>query len=211
MRGSPISVFLGRLVVVFGVMSFVSLGSATPGAAQVARAQSIADRFLQNPSQALQQYPDGGPGLVSFLREAAIGDPKSLPAIVGLIANANKGQKTAIGAALGQAAKIVVRTNQAYATQIVQAIAETKDQDVFLAYSGVVPDQGTASIGGGGGAGAGGGAGGQTNALGGAPTSTGAATPIGGGSTGTAQFSYTSSVTGDTTTSFQTISSSTSP
>lgn len=186
-------------------------------ASVMAQQQSLSQRFLANPGQVLQQYPDGGTALVSLLREVAIADPNSLTVILGLVPNANKSQKTAIGNALGQAAKVVVKTNQAYANQILQAIAETKDQDVFMAYSGGANDQGTAATGGGGGAGAGGAVGGQTNALGGTPTSTGSAQAIGGGSTPTGNFTYSPSTTGTgtsngsvSTTTF-TISTTTSP
>lgn len=190
-------------------------GAMLPVAA-MAQQQTIAQRFLANPGQVLQQNPDGGTAMVSLLREVAISDPGSLNAILGLIPNANKAQKTAIGNALGQAAKVVVKTNQAYANQILTAIAETKDQDVFLAYSGGANDQGTAATGGGG-AGAGGAAGGQTNSLGSTPTSTGSAQNIGGGSTPTGNFTYnpnttgTGSSTGSVTTSTFTISTTTSP
>src|SRR5262249_39005605 len=139
---------------------------------------------------------NGGSSMISQLRELAVADPNNLSLIIGLIPDANKDQKTAIGAALGQAAKIVVKTNQAYANNILQAIAQTKDQDVFLAYSGVVPDQATAATGGGGAGGGGGGVGGQTNALAGSTGGTGTAQGIGGGSTPTGQFSFTSSVSG---------------
>ncbi|UFW43372.1 hypothetical protein [Bradyrhizobium sp. WSM471] len=162
--------------------------------------QGLVQQFNANPQQILQQFPNGGAAMISQLREIAIADPKSLDAIMGLIPNASKDQKAAIGSALGQAAKVVVKTDQAYANNILQAIAKTKDQDVFLAYSGVAPDQGTAATGGGG-AGGGGGVGGQTSALAGTPSSTGAPQAIGGGNTPTANFSYTSSVSGGGTTS----------
>jgi len=164
--------------------------------------QGLVQQFNANPQQILQQFPNGGAAMISQLREIAIADPKSLDAIMGLIPNASKDQKAAIGSALGQAAKVVVKTDQAYANDILQAIAKTKDQDVFLAYSGVAPDQGTAATGGGGaGGGGGGGVGGQTSALAGTPTGSGAAQAIGGGSTPTSNFSYTSSVSGGGTTS----------
>ena len=94
------------------------------------------------PAQALQQYRNGGnrTALISQLRELTIASQSNLPLIIDLIATANQDEKGAIGAALGQAAKIIVKTNQAYANSILQQIAQTKDQDVFLAYSGVVPD-----------------------------------------------------------------------
>ena len=172
---------------------FVPVGAL---AQQGQQQQGLVQQFNANPQQILQQFPNGGAAMISQLREIAIADPKSLDAIMGLIPNASKDQKAAIGSALGQAAKVVVKTDQAYANDILQAIAKTKDQDVFLAYSGVAPDQGTAATGGGGAGGGGGGVGGQTNALAGTPSGSGGPQAIGGGSTPTGNFSYTSSVSG---------------
>jgi hypothetical protein len=203
------SAFFRPLVIAMGLLVMPVLATNAPAQ------QTLVQQFLQNPNQILQQYPNGGTAMISQLREIAIADPNALTPIINLIATANKDQKTAIGAALGQAAKVVVKTNQAYANSILQQIAQTKDQDVFLAYSGVVPDQATAAIGGGGGAG--GGVGGQTSGLGGLTGGTGGAEGIGGGSTPTGPFSFTSSVSGSgttggtTTSNFTTITSSTSP
>lgn len=196
-------------------IALAALAAVSSPPPALAQQQTIAQRFTANPGQVLQQYPAGGTAMVSLLREVAISDPNSLSTILGLIPNANKDQKTAIGNALGQAAKVVVRTNQLYANQILQAIAETKDQDVFMAYSGGGNDSGTAATGGGGAGAAGGGGaiGGQTNSLGGTPPSTGVAQAIGGGSTPTGNFSYTSSVSGTGTNSgtTSTLATTTSP
>ncbi|EHR01311.1 hypothetical protein Bra471DRAFT_02018 [Bradyrhizobium sp. WSM471] len=190
-----------RLIVALAVSASCTLVVPAGALAQQGQQQQgLVQQFNANPQQILQQFPNGGAAMISQLREIAIADPKSLDAIMGLIPNASKDQKAAIGSALGQAAKVVVKTDQAYANNILQAIAKTKDQDVFLAYSGVAPDQGTAATGGGG-AGGGGGVGGQTSALAGTPSSTGAPQAIGGGNTPTANFSYTSSVSGGGTTS----------
>jgi hypothetical protein len=165
-------------------------------------AQSVGvQTFLTDPGALLRQNPAGGPNLISEIRDLAVATPSTLDAIIHLLANANKDQKTAIASGLAQAAKIVVKNNPQYATQIQLAIADTKDQDVVLAYSAAA---GEAPIGaaGGGGAASGGASGGQTSSLFGAPTGTGAAQDIPGGSTPTGQFSYTSAVsgTGGTTT-----------
>ncbi|MGY4509130.1 hypothetical protein [Bradyrhizobium sp. USDA 3650] len=191
-----------RMIAALAVSASCTLLMPAGALAQQGQQQGLVQQFNANPQQVLQQFPNGGAAMISQLREIAIADPKSLDAIMGLIPNASKDQKAAIGSALGQAAKVVVKTDQAYANDILQAIAKTKDQDVFLAYSGVAPDQGTAATGGGGaGGGGGGGVGGQTNAIAGTPSSTGAPQAIGGGNTPTANFSYTSSVSGGGTTS----------
>jgi hypothetical protein len=169
--------------------------------------------FLANPQAVLQQNPSGGPTLVSQVRDLAVANPATLTSIIGLLAGASKDQKNAIASGLAQAAKIVVKNNPPYATQIQQAIADTKDQDVVLAYAGAAGD---VPIGAAGGAGAGssGASGGQTTGLNGAPTGTGGAEAINGSSTPTGPFSYTSSVSGGSTTSgttFTTLTTSVSP
>src|SRR4051794_34689183 len=70
--------------------------------------------FVANPSQMLQLFRSGGPQMISQVRDLAASDPATLQAILGLIANANSDQKKAIGAGLAQAARICVRTEQAY-------------------------------------------------------------------------------------------------
>jgi hypothetical protein len=174
--------------------------------------------FLSNPSEVLAKSPNGGPELVSAVRDLVQADPATLQPIVNLLANASKGQKSSIGAALAQAAKIVVRTNPAFAAQIQQAILDTKDQDVVLAFAAASGDSPIGAGAGGGAGGAGGGAsGGQVSPLPGGPTGTGGPQQIGGGGVNTPLFSYTSSVAGlapttnTGTTTFTTISSSVSP
>jgi hypothetical protein len=108
------------------------------------------------------------------------------------LANANKDQKSAIGAGLAQAAKIVVRTNPGFATEIQQAILNTKDQDVVLAFAAGAGDRPIGAAGGG--AGAGGASGGQTSPLSFFAGGAGGPAGIGGPATNTPFFSYTSSV-----------------
>jgi hypothetical protein len=189
----------------------LSLG-AGPAAAQQLNVQT----FLASPGAVLQQNPSGGPALVSQIRDLAVANPATLSSIIGLLAGASKDQKAAIAAGLAQAAKIVVKNNPPYATQIQQAIADTKDQDVVLAYAAAAGDY---PIGAGGGAGAGssGASGGQTNGLFAGATGTGGVEAIPGSSTATGTFSYTSSVSGGGSTSgttnstFTNLTSSVSP
>ena len=149
--------------------------------------------FSGNPSDMLRRFPEGGSRMLAQARDLAASDPTTLSLILGLVANANKEQKAAIGASLAQAARICVRTDQAYATDIQQAIAKTKDEEVVLAYAGIAGDQPTGSTGTGF---SGGAAGGQTNALAGVPTGTGGPQGIGNAGVNTGQFTITSSVTG---------------
>jgi hypothetical protein len=153
------------------------------------------------PGQLLMQYPDGGPEMISRVRELGL-DPANLSALIGLLDNANitMGQKTALAAGLAQAARIALRANQTYSFQIQTAVVNTKHkdgtpdkefQDAFAAVLGEQP------IGAGGGAGGGGGGavGGQTNPLG-TGIAAGGAEGIGNGGTANGAFSYTSAVGG---------------
>jgi hypothetical protein len=185
--------------------------TVAPGFAQSSLSPNA---FLANPAQILTQNQEGGPQLVSLIRTLAAADPSTLPAILGLLANASKDQKAAIGAGLAQAARIVLRTNPVYANDIQQAIAKTKDQDVVLAFTAASGDQPTGATGGAGGAaGSSGGSGGQTSPLNGPATSTGSAQSIGSAGVNTGPFSITSSVSGASTTTSGTtgISNSVSP
>ena len=188
--------------------------SVQQAAAQQPPALTSAE-FLGDPGQVLQHNPTGGAVLVSVLRDFAISNPTTLQTILNLLTSANASQKSAIGAALAQAAKIVVRTNPTYAGQIQQGVVRTKDQNVITAYTAVTGDVTITATGGIGG-GFGGGSGGPTNPLVTAGGAAGglerlAATPI-----TTSPFSYTSSISsgggvGSPTTAVNTVSSSVSP
>jgi hypothetical protein len=182
--GSPMFRVLGVLAI--ALLLFVNAESSS---AQQPAPRLNAAAFSANPGQVLLQYPDGGPELAAQIRDLAVADPVLLDKIMGLLETANKSQKSAIGSGLSQAAKIVVRTNQAYATQIQEAIAKTKDEDVVFAFTSDVATGAAA-----GGAASGGASGGQTNAIG-ANGGGGSLAGIGGPGTATMSFSVNSSVT----------------
>ena len=106
------------------------LSTLTPVAAAVYSPQralpppAIQD-FLADPSALLKEYPDGGAQMISRVRDLAASDPMTLNAIVGLLATANPNQSTAIGTGLGQVALMAVKSDQAYANQIQEAIARS--------------------------------------------------------------------------------------
>src|SRR3954451_19815059 len=102
--------------------------------------------------------------MISQLRDLLASDSSTLQAILGLLPNANAEQKSALGAALAQAARLYARNDQTFAQQIQQAVADTKDADLILAYAAA---SGDAPIGAGAGAGSSGASGGPTGALGG--------------------------------------------
>jgi hypothetical protein len=175
-----------------------------PGAAGVPNAvqppasnsvtQSVAT-FKTNPEQMLTTYPKGGDEMISRVREFALNDTETLSSFVALLGKANADQKAAIAQGLGQAAKIIVRTNQDYAGKLRQAVLDTNDKDLFTKFAEASGDVGTAATAGAG-AGSPGASGGQTTTIGSGPGAGGAAEAINGSSTNTGAFSFTSSVTG---------------
>jgi hypothetical protein len=165
--------------------------ATAPALAQRQTPQQAVTQFLNNPSELLGKAPNGGPELVSAVRDLVTTDPATLQLILNQLANANKDQKSAIGAGLAQAAKIVVRTNPGFANEIQQAILNTKDQDVVLAFAAGAGDR---PIGAAGGGAPGGASGGQTSPLSFFAGGAGGPAGIGGPATNTPFFSYTSSV-----------------
>jgi hypothetical protein len=106
----------------------------------------------------LAQFPNGGPALSAQIRDLVKSDPATLDAIVGLLASATPDQASAIGVGLGQAAELVVNSDNAFATRIQTAIVNSKNDSALVAFSAVVGgDIKLAAAGPGGGGGGGGG------------------------------------------------------
>ena len=99
------------LNLVVGTTAFAWAGIAQ--AACLSERQQIpvqtVEAFLASPIQILQQFPGGGGGVITQVRDLVATDPAALPAIMALLANANPDQKTAIGSGLGQAARLCAR------------------------------------------------------------------------------------------------------
>ncbi|HWA85973.1 MAG TPA: hypothetical protein VG710_07115, partial [Opitutus sp.] len=162
------------------VVIALCLGLVLPAGGLIAQGDSQAvSQFLANPTQALQQYPNGGAQLISLMRDVAVAHPEALSTIMSALSSANTDQQAAIGSGLGQAAQISVRTDQAYANQIQQALASSNSDAAKTAFAGVTGDTTIGAAGGGGGGGGGGGVRGPVNS--GLPTGGGGS---GGGSTG---------------------------
>ena len=193
---------------------FLASVSVQPSFAQRSgTSQAQVSSFLSNPGELLGRSPNGGADFVSGVRDLVTADPATLQPILQLLANANKSQRSAIGAALAQAAKIVVRTNPGLAAEIQKAVLETKDEEVVLAFAAGSGDRPIGATGGGG-AGAGGASGGPTGTIGAAGGGGGPAEGIGGNGVNTPNFSYTSNVGGLTSTpntTTTTITSAVSP
>jgi hypothetical protein len=188
-----VSTVIRSFVAVAASVSFIALSgpawSAAYAPGQQLSQQTIAE-FTANPSQLLNQFPNGGGQMISRLRDLLASDPATLAPILSLLRNATSEQKAALGAALAQAARLYQRADQAFAAQIQQAVANTQDQELIVAYAAAAGDQ---PIGAGGGAGSAGGPGGGSNPLGGPAFGGGALQGIGGGSVDTGGFAMTAS------------------
>jgi hypothetical protein len=143
-----------RILLLVGAIgiSMVPFGSQAQQVGQL-----TAQQFQANPAQILANFPDGGPLLISLIRELALADQADLPLIIGLLANANIDQANAIGTGLGQAALASVTTNQGYANAIQTALAAANNETASLAFAAVMGDQAIGATGAGGGGGGGGG------------------------------------------------------
>jgi FecR protein len=107
----------------FGLaIAFPSPAAAALYAPQQALPAKTVHDFIASPGTLLAQYPGGGPEMISRVRDLAASNPATLNVIVGLLGSANHEQSIAIGTGLGQAAIMAVKTDQAYATQIQEAL-----------------------------------------------------------------------------------------
>jgi hypothetical protein len=187
-----VSSIVRSFVAVAASVGFIALSgpawSAAYAPGQQLSQQTITE-FTANPSQLLSQFPNGGGQMISRLRDLLASDPATLAPILSLLPNANSEQKSALGSALAQAARLYQRADQAFAAQIQQAVANTQDQELIVAYAAAAGDQ---PIGAGGGAGSAGGPGGGSNPLASLGVNS-SLQDIGGGAVDTGPFSMTAS------------------
>jgi DNA-binding ferritin-like protein (Dps family) len=177
---------------------------------------SPVNQFLSDPSALLKANPNGGGRLVSAIRDlllssscASACQQQVLNSIIGLLANANVAQKTAIGTALADVAQALVTTNPTFANAIQTAVAQSGVQEAIAAYQTTVGNLPIGAAGGGGGPGAaayqtltttggGGGGGGATGGGGGGGAAgfglTGGGSVSGGGTTTTTTTAFVSPI-----------------
>lgn len=137
-------------------------------------AQVIAD-FKASPNSLLQQYPTGGPQLISRVRDLGASDPSTLPGLIALLRDpaTTQDQMRAIVGGLAQVARMAAQSDAAFGNEIQTAIAGTGNPDVIAAYQAATGDVAIAATGGGGSSGSGGATGGGASSGGsnnGAPT-----------------------------------------
>lgn len=128
---------------------------------------TVISDFKAAPSSLLQQYPTGGPQLISRVRDLGASDPATLPGLIALLKDSatTKDQMRAIVGGLAQVARMAAQADQPFANEIQSAIAATGNQDVIAAYQAATGDVAIAATGGGAGGG-GTGAGGPTGTSG---------------------------------------------
>lgn len=128
---------------------------------------TVISDFKASPNSLLQQYPTGGPQLISRVRDLGASDPTTLPGLIALLKDpaTTKDQMRAIVAGLAQVARMAAQQDQAYGNEIQTAIAGTGNPDLIAAYQAATGDVAIAAAGGGGGGG-GTGAGGPTGTSG---------------------------------------------
>ncbi|MGY3038089.1 hypothetical protein ACVIIV_007259 [Bradyrhizobium sp. USDA 4354] len=124
---------------------------------------TVITEFKAAPNSLLQQYPTGGPQLISRVRDLGASDPTTLPGLIALLKDpaTTKDQMRAIVGGLAQVARMAAQSDQAFANEIQAAIANTGNADVIAAYQAATGDVQIAATGGGGGGGSSG-AGGPT-------------------------------------------------
>lgn len=133
---------ISRLALTVALASF-SLAALPAMAAPVIPSDSTLSpqaiqQFLANPSSLLSQFPNGGPQLADEVYKLAGTDPATLPALTALLQTATPQEAAAIGEGLGKVADQAVKTDQAYATQIQQAIVGAHNSPALVAFDAAI-------------------------------------------------------------------------
>lgn len=123
----------GIALFVAGICASVS-ANAECYAAQYRLPQLQVQTFQTDPAALLSQFPTGGPGLVSAIRDLIASDNATLDTVIKLIATANAQQRAGIGSGLGLAMALCIGPDQAYAGQIQAAVAATGDRLAMTAF-----------------------------------------------------------------------------
>ncbi|MCK1434936.1 hypothetical protein [Bradyrhizobium sp. 15] len=142
----------------------------------------VISEFKGSPQSLLQQYPNAGSQMIVRVTDLGASDPTTLPGLIALLKDpaTTKDQMKAIVGGLALVARMAAQTDQAYGTEIQNAIAGTQNADVIAAYQAATGDAAIAATGGGAGGG-GSGTGGATGTSGSANGgSGGAGTTFGG-------------------------------
>ena len=130
-------VLLGAAISGF-MLASVPLATAAVYSSRQALPSETVQQFLGNPAGLLSQFPDGGPQMITKVRDLAASDPATLSALVALLKSANPDQASAMGTALGQVALMAVNTDPAFANQIQTDIVQAGNTSALVAFGAVV-------------------------------------------------------------------------
>ena len=124
---------------IFGlVLAVAPLASAAVYSTRQALPADTIQKFLADPGALLSQFPNGGPLMITRVRDLAASDPATADALIGLLKTANPDQSSAIGTALGQVALMAVTTDQVFAVDLQTKIAQSGNTSALVAFSDVV-------------------------------------------------------------------------
>lgn len=101
----------------------------------------VVSRFMNDPARMLTQFPDGGPQMISLIRDLVASDPGALPLIAELNTKANTDQVQSIGTGLGQAALVCARTARAFSDEIQRVTIAANNKPMTQAFGAVMGDQ----------------------------------------------------------------------
>ncbi len=157
---------IATIVLSFTVVSYSALpvySQTAPAAGCFLSPAKLTDeevtRFVMTPAGLLLEFTQGGLAMSSKVRALAGSSADTLPAILGLVPNANDPQVSAIGSGLARAAAACASTDLPYATRIQEEVALLGNAALETAFLAGADEIETAAIGAVGGA-AGGAAGG---------------------------------------------------
>lgn len=158
---------MGLIKIALGLAAAAALATTISSAASAAiyppqrqLSVTVLSEFKAAPNSLLQQYPTGGPELISRVRDLGASDPATVPGLIALLKDpaTTKDQMRAIVVGLAQLARMAAQQDQAFANEIQTAIAGTGNPDVIAAYQAATGDAAIAATGGGGGGSGSGGA-----------------------------------------------------
>lgn len=133
---------LGTAISAFAICGFmltsVPLATAAVYSSRQALPADTIQQFLANPAGLLSQFPNGGPLMITKVRDLAASDPATVDALMALLKSASPDQASAIGTALGQVALMAVSTDQGFATDLQTKIAQAGNVPALVAFSAVV-------------------------------------------------------------------------
>jgi hypothetical protein len=120
------------------VLACAPLASAAIYSPRQALPADTINQFLANPGALLAQFPNGGPQMITKVRDLAASDPATVDPLLKLLKSANPAQSAAIGTALGQIALMALSTDHPFAIDLQTKIAQSGNTQALDAFDAVV-------------------------------------------------------------------------